>query len=173
MNLIKVEDGLARKYSLNQLITDNPTVSFSARPNLDSLADYSVYPYENPQKPSIDPAIEKVIDGGIQEVDGQWVQVWTVEQKTTEEQAQYLNAVRSKMVVTMRQARLALLQVGKLADVETAIAGMAEPEKSQVSIEWEYASTVERLSPWVAALAPALQMTETELDQLFEIAEGL
>ena len=76
-------------------------------------------------------------------------------------------------IVTMRQARLALLQVGKYADVSTAIASMPEPQKTAATIEWEYASTVERSSAFVASMATALGLTEAEMDSLFTLAASL
>lgn len=75
--------------------------------------------------------------------------------------------------VTMRQARLALLQAGKLADVDAAINALSEPQKSAARIEWEYSGTVRRRQPLVLALAPALGLTEAQLDALFVAAEGL
>ena len=80
---------------------------------------------------------------------------------------------RTPQVVTMRQARLALLSTGRLADVETAIAGMSEPDKTAASIEWEYSQTVERGRPFVSVLAGLLSLTETDLDDLFTLAATL
>lgn len=73
--------------------------------------------------------------------------------------------------VTMRQARLALLAVGKLDMINTVIAGI-EPaaQRQAIQIEWEYAQTVDRNSPWVAGLAPALALSEADLDSLFVFA---
>lgn len=67
-------------------------------------------------------------------------------------------------VVTMRQARLALLEVGKLDDIEAMVAMLDR----SVQIEWEYAQTVERAHPIVASLG----MTDDELDGLFVLAGG-
>ena len=50
---------------------------------------------------------------------------------------------------------------------------MEEPDKTAVSIEWEYGSTVERVSPWIDAMATALDMTDVEMDELFEGAKEL
>jgi hypothetical protein len=75
--------------------------------------------------------------------------------------------------VSMRQARLALLAIGKLADVDAAIAGMDEPAKSAAQIEWEYAATVERASPLIAQLGPALGLDDGQLDALFVQAATL
>jgi hypothetical protein len=77
------------------------------------------------------------------------------------------------MVVTMRQARLALLQQGLLSSVDAAIAGLPEGEKEAAEIQWEYGSEVERLSPLVVGLMPALGMSEEEIDDLFVLAGTL
>ena len=76
-------------------------------------------------------------------------------------------------VVTMRQARLALLANGLLADIETEIANMAEPDKSAVTIEWEYSQTVERDRPFVTTLGSLLGLSDAELDDLFVLAATL
>ena len=76
--------------------------------------------------------------------------------------------------VTMRQARLALLQTGKLAAVDAAIANIEDPSaKSVAQIEWEYAQTVDRTSPWVQSLTAALGISDAELQNLFKLAATL
>lgn len=76
-------------------------------------------------------------------------------------------------VVSMRQARLALLASGLLASVNAAVAAMAGAEGEAARIEWEYAATVDRNSPLVAGLAAALGLTAGQLDSLFATAAGL
>lgn len=76
-------------------------------------------------------------------------------------------------VVTMRQARLALLEVGRLADVNHAIAALDGSAQAAALIEWEYAQTVERGSPFVAQLATALELDTDTLNDLFELAATL
>ena len=66
--------------------------------------------------------------------------------------------------VTMRQARLALLSIGKLDDVSALIASLPEPQKTAATIEWEYSNTVQRNNPFVGSLGPALGV---DLDALF------
>jgi hypothetical protein len=97
----------------------------------------------------------------------------TAQSQIDEYEARKLADKRDNMVVTMRQARLALSQAGKLTMVNDAIAVMDEPDKTAVSIEWEYGSTVERVSPWIDAMATALGMTGVEMDELFESAQEL
>lgn len=68
--------------------------------------------------------------------------------------------------VTMRQARLALLAAGRLDDVDAAVAQAPRA----VQIEWEYATTVERASPLVAAIGAGLSLDDAAIDALFEAA---
>lgn len=82
-------------------------------------------------------------------------------------------AVTVPTQVTMRQARLALLAAGKLAQVDAAIDSLPEPQRSAARIEWEYSNAVQRSSPFVASLAPALAMTPAEIDALFVAASRL
>ena len=74
-------------------------------------------------------------------------------------------------VVTMRQARLALLGAGLLAQVNTAVANMPGAEGDAARIEWEYAQEVRRDSPLVAALSAAFGWTGAQLDDLFVLAK--
>ena len=69
--------------------------------------------------------------------------------------------------ITMRQARLGLLQAGLLGAVEAAIAALPEPKQSAARIEWEYASEVQRHNGFVSELAPLLGLNEPALDALF------
>jgi hypothetical protein len=75
--------------------------------------------------------------------------------------------------VTMRQARLALLQQGLLAQVDTVIDQLPEPDKSAAKIEWEYSQTVERDRTLIQALAPGLGLSDEDLDNLFKLAVTL
>ena len=76
--------------------------------------------------------------------------------------------------VTMRQARLALLELDILDQVPGAIADIEDPkQKSQAEIEWEYATTVDRNSPLVQMLSAQLGLSESQLDDLFQLASTL
>jgi hypothetical protein len=75
--------------------------------------------------------------------------------------------------VTMRQARLALLSVGLLSSVNDAISSLPSPQKEAAQIEWEYAAVVQRSSGLVPTMGAALGMTETQLNDLFFLAETL
>lgn len=69
--------------------------------------------------------------------------------------------------VTMRQARLALLDVGLLDTVTNAIANSAD---EVLKVEWEYAKDVDRTWDSLVELATSLGMTDEQLDNLFILA---
>lgn len=80
----------------------------------------------------------------------------------TEEEA--LALVIVPQVVTMRQARLALLEAGLLNTIDTAIAsGMDEALK----IDWEYATEVRRDWQSLITLSQQLNLSSIDLDNLF------
>jgi hypothetical protein len=84
----------------------------------------------------------------------------------TKESAQHLNNI--PQVITMRQARLQLLEVGLLDDVEALV---ALDRKSQ--IEWEYANEVYIQSPLIEAVKGALSLTDKQVDAMFLKASKL
>jgi len=75
--------------------------------------------------------------------------------------------------VSMRQARLALLQVGLLQAAEDAISGMTGVEGDVARIEWQYAQEVRRSQPLVQSVASALGLDDDALAALFEQASKL
>lgn len=75
--------------------------------------------------------------------------------------------------VTMKQARLALLQKGLLATVESTINTLPEPDKTAARIEWDYSSEVERNTHLCVTLADLLNLTNSDLDDLFILAASL
>ena len=72
-------------------------------------------------------------------------------------------------VVTMRQAKLALLQQGLLDSVNAAI----EQSDEAAKIEWQYATEVKRDNALVTAIASQLSLTEQQIDELFTLAASL
>ena len=123
-------------------------------------------------RPDYDPMTQNIAWEWV-ETDDAITETWTVTEKTDEEKSEVLAASREQTVVTMRQARLALLQQGLLSSVAAAIAGLPEGQREAAGVEWEYGSEVERLSPLVVGLMPALGMAEEEIDALFVLAGTL
>ena len=157
------------RYTLTDLRRAYPQVLFPIEPSLDELAMYGVYPLLATDSPGYDPAAQTLEEATPVQIDDVWTQQWAVRALTPEE----LKA-RVPTIVTMRQARLALLQAGLLSQIEAAIAGIEEAGQRQaVQIEWAYAAEVNREHPWVQSLATALDLSEGQLDDLFTLAATL
>ena len=76
--------------------------------------------------------------------------------------------------VTMRQARLALLQAGLLDDIETAINSIEdETIRKSIQIEWEYAMDIRRDWQALKLVTQQMGMTDDQLDELFLTASKL
>ncbi len=75
--------------------------------------------------------------------------------------------------VTMRQARLALLESGKLDLVAYAIDQLSEPDRTKARIEWEFAQDVRKDWPLIQALAPSIGLDAAALTALFNRAATL
>ena len=71
--------------------------------------------------------------------------------------------------VTPLQARRALLAAGKLDAVSSAVAVADQDTK----LAWDYATSVERGSSFVASLAAAIGLTDAQVDDLFRTAATL
>ena len=71
--------------------------------------------------------------------------------------------------VSMRQARLALLQVGLLDHVEATIASAGR----EAQLEWEYTSVVERSNPIIVIIQQQQGVTNEQIDYLFREAAKL
>ena len=107
----------------------------------------------------------QLLEKGIEVPEG-----WTVEAETVNER--YLEDYVYKPIavpsaVTMRQARLALLEAGKLNMIPTIINSLPSPTKEAAGIEWEYSSEVQRHNGFVSQIGPALGMSSAEIDALF------
>lgn len=76
--------------------------------------------------------------------------------------------------VTIRQAKLALLQTGLYDQVIQAIDLIEDPmQKQAFKIEWEYAQEIERHSPTLLAVTDGLGMNEEQINELFILANSL
>lgn len=80
----------------------------------------------------------------------------------------YIEPKSIPQVITMRQARLQLLEVGLLDDVEALV---ALDRKSQ--IEWEYANEVYRQSPLIDLVKETISLTDEQIDDMFLSASKL
>jgi hypothetical protein len=94
---------------------------------------------------------------------------------TLEEEASYLVTVPEAApvipsIVTKRQIFLALEDLGERSNVLAAVAALPEPTKTYAQIELETAAVVERSNSMVALIQGALSWTDTQMDDLFVLA---
>lgn len=73
-------------------------------------------------------------------------------------------------VVSMFQARAALIAADLIDDVETALAADTSTQGKINAAAWEYSTEVRRASALVGTLGTALGLTSTQIDDLFRAA---
>ena len=126
------------------------------------ILDYHVV--EDTEKPTYDLATQKLIE--LSPIN--YKQVWEVVDLVDEEiEANFKASVPSK--VTMRQARLALIEVDLLSTINAAIANGSD---EVMKVEWEYSDEVRRDWDSLIAMATQLGMTENDIDNLFILASS-
>ena len=106
---IKLIEGQPEVYSIGQLKQDNPNTSFPDKPSDELLAEWGVYPYTLLEPPTYDRLTQTIVRTAITEVNGAWVQSWTVSNLSAEE--------ASSNVRNRRDALLAKTDWMALSDV--------------------------------------------------------
>lgn len=139
--------------SFKQLRETYRNVAFPADLTNADLSEYDAAVVATDPMPSYDLATEALELSEPALIDGQWRRTWTVQPKP----------VVIPPSVTMRQARLQLLAMGLLDDVNVAVQSLS----AVAQIEWEYATQVNRDSDFVAQMAALLEMSEADLDDFF------
>ncbi len=97
------------------------------------------------------------------------INVQTGEQAVVEYTPDIPVQVNSVIIVSPRQIRQALTQVGLRDSVESII-GVSE---QNLKDWWEYATQFESDHPQVIAMGQALSQSEEQIRTLFELARGL
>lgn len=101
----------------------------------------------------------------ISQDDGNWVAV-----NMTQEEIDERYEASIPRVITMRQARAALIITDNLQYIQPAIDAIEDPtEKALAQNEWDWSSTVERDRGIVQSIGLSL-FTKEQLDQLFVLA---
>jgi hypothetical protein len=70
-------------------------------------------------------------------------------------------------IVSMKKFRLTLLHENLLSQVDPAINSLDEPQRSELRIEWDYSTYVDRTESWVTLFAQAMNLSEEQMDNLF------
>jgi hypothetical protein len=99
-----------------------------------------------------------------------WIELATEQEKTALGLELYVEPTPVPSVVSMRQARLALLQQGLLSSVNTAIESIQGAAGDAARVEWEYAAEVKIDSPLVVSLGSSLGLTQQQINDLFILA---
>lgn len=86
--LIKNDAVETYPYSVQQLYADNPNTSFPSPTPNSTLADFGVFPVVPTPQPAYDPVTQNLTEIDPVQVDGLWVQQWSVTQASTEEVAE-------------------------------------------------------------------------------------
>lgn len=83
--LIRVENGIAKPYSLNKLFQDNPNISFPEKISEEILNSFNVYTAVVEEKPFINENTHKIENGDILLKDQTWTKTWQVVELTADE----------------------------------------------------------------------------------------
>lgn len=97
---VKVTDGSVDTfpYTIDQLKSENPDVSFPASITDAILTDYGVYPVVKVDAPDHDPQLVKVTMTNPTLVNGKWTQTWEQSNRPTSEAASYMRHDRDKLL---------------------------------------------------------------------------
>jgi hypothetical protein len=76
--------------------------------------------------------------------------------------------------VSARQIRTAIVLSGlSIATIEAALDGLSEPTRTVAIIAWDHSNLYFRKNPLIVALAPAIGLSEEQLDDLWVLAKTL
>ena len=178
----------------SQLIAENTSTSLPKVWTAATLEFLGVDPVLASPKPDVGDYEVAVGDGAVQS-EGNWVEAWkvqpmfveytdddgtvvTVEQQIADYEAQKLLKKRQGLSATNENLRLQLDQIGVYGVMSAAVATLdATAEANGVdvtpyAIHWGFATTINRLDEWVNEVAQAANVTDEQLDELFEAAGG-
>lgn len=94
MLYIKVNDGIPKSYSIDELIKDNPQVSFPNSFSKETLEEYGVFTLAETPRPNVNKSTHKVIEKQPQFVDGVWTQAWDIVELTEGEKLQLMQNLK-------------------------------------------------------------------------------
>ena len=159
----------------NELIEDNNVVLMFANvsfPNgvLDEafLAKQNIVKVEYEAQPVIDDFTQDVEQDKFATLEnGVYIIKYRILPKTEDEIVEYRKS-QVPQSITPLQAKLQLLKLGLLDEVETLVTG---DRTSQ--LYWEYASAIDRDNPMLLSMANSLGLTSEQVDEMFIEASKL
>jgi hypothetical protein len=161
--LTKPGEELVYPYTLTDLMRANPGTSFPRDMTNFDASDWHCYPVQDTTPPEAPGKVAQRIMAKL--INGIWHECWELVDAPLEP---------VPTIVTMRQARLVLLQAGLLDQVEGILAAIEDSfERSSAQITWEYSTEVERDNPLVILLSSAFNLTTDQVDSMFRQAINL
>jgi hypothetical protein len=185
----RTDGSLATK---SELKSQNTNTSFPKVWTEATLESLGVDPVLPSPKPDVGDYEVAVADGAVKD-GGSWVEAWkvqpmfteytdddgaviTVEQQIANHDASKLLKKRQGLSATNENLRLQLDQIGVYGVMNAAVATLdATAEANGVdvtpyAIHWGFATKINRLDEWVIEVAQAANITDEQLDDLFEAA---
>ena len=166
------QEGISRAITYFKNIEQKGAINVTPESLSNKTGETNITDYAPTPPPTYDP-FNEYLNKSMVENNGVLTEEWEIKPLSAEQKDELRLGWRAQAGVSMRQARLALIQRGLLNQVDASIAAMPEPDRAIVEIEWEYASSIERNSPWVIQLGSALGLDEEGLDELFKAAAEL
>jgi hypothetical protein len=148
-----------------------PNTSFPAVLSVELLNDFGADPVLEGPQPTLTADQYAVYDGVIQDANGNWMTSYVAVDYTAEEIAAKVEQWRSSASCTPFQGKAALFQAGLLDDVEALIANAATDTLTKLA--WANAVEWKRNSPMIMSLSTALNMADTQVDDLFKAASQI
>lgn len=148
------------------IIRENPNVSFPSSAWTDEMLEPYGYAelHEDGNRPTV--TVYQEIETGVPEKrDNKWFKTFIVRDLNESEINEKITSLRKSMVVSPFQAKMALQQAGLLDSVETLINDPATDVS--IKLAWNNATEFRRTSPMIAALSSQLNLSDTQLDELF------
>ena len=154
-----------------------------------TLEGLGVDPVLEGSKPEVG-EYEVVVKDTVTQVNGNWTQTYktapmftatadaTVEEQIAEYEANKLAQKRRSLSASNENLRLQLDRMGVYGVMSAAVATLdakADYEGVDVTpyaIHWGFATTINRLDPWVTEVAEAAGISDEQLDGLFEAASN-
>lgn len=156
-------------YTIQQMIDDNPTVSFPL-PCPDSLAaEYNVFPVTATPQPTYNSMTQNLNQINPAKQGGEWFQEWSVTQATPEEQAERLANWRASTSCSPLQGKIELENQNLLDQAEAIIAQADKVTR----LAWNNATIWYRTSPMIETLGTQLSLSPDDLDNLFKQAQQI
>ena len=118
-----LENNVAREYSIKELKTDNPMVSFPDPIPESVLADWNVYPYTEAATPSHDTKTQTLSHGDFsQDSNNDWVRGWNVSNLSQSEAEDRCRGERNRLLKETDYLHYRQYTVRLYDNIQTSIA---------------------------------------------------